>query len=122
MNRGRDWLEQAKADLAHAWACFAAHQAAKAAVQALHMRHGQIAWGHSVAELLAPFPRTSNHLPIFSTRPASWTGTMSPRGTPNAHPAGPAFVHYSEGEAREAVAWATEVLHYCERTSLENRS
>lgn len=56
MNRFRDWLEQARGNLAHAqrsvdmgdhaWACFAAHQAAEAAVKALHMRHGQIAWGN----------------------------------------------------------------------------
>ncbi|WP_083774320.1 HEPN domain-containing protein [Ammonifex degensii] len=46
-NRAWDWLKQAERDLAHAersalqgdhgWACFAAHQAAKKAVKALHL-------------------------------------------------------------------------------------
>jgi len=41
----------------YAWAWFAAHQAT-AAAKAFHMRYGQIAWGHSVLELLAGLPDT----------------------------------------------------------------
>lgn len=55
-NRARDWFRQAEHDLEHAgraradsdhdWACFAAQQAAEKAVKALHLVHGQEAWGH----------------------------------------------------------------------------
>jgi len=66
MNRYRDWLEQARINLAraersvdmsdHAWACFAAQQAAEAALRALHLRRGQVAWGHSIIDLLDTLP------------------------------------------------------------------
>ncbi|HUF76896.1 MAG TPA: HEPN domain-containing protein, partial [Longimicrobiales bacterium] len=65
-NRWRDWLDQAERDLEqaeaseedgrHEWACFAAHQAAEKAVEALHLYNGQEAWGHLVASLLAELP------------------------------------------------------------------
>jgi len=58
MNRARDWLAQAVRDLEqaqesrdsgrHEWACFAAQQSAEKAVKALHLHHGQEAWGHVV--------------------------------------------------------------------------
>lgn len=67
MNRYKDWLEQAKENLGHAerslnmgdyaWACFAAQQAAEMAVKALHMRLGQIAWGHSLLDLSEALPK-----------------------------------------------------------------
>lgn len=62
MERSRDWLNQAKRDLAHAendlksgfyeWACFSAHQAAEKAVKAVFQQLGAEAWGHSAADLL----------------------------------------------------------------------
>lgn len=55
VQRARDWLRQAERDLEqaedsrragrHKWACFAAQQAAEKAVKALHLHHGQEAWG-----------------------------------------------------------------------------
>lgn len=63
-----DWLRQAERDLEqaedsrragrHEWACFAAQQAAEKAVQALHLHHGQEAWGHVIARLLRDLPPT----------------------------------------------------------------
>ena len=65
-NRAGDWLNQALRDLEqardskeagrHEWACFAAHQAAEKAVEALHLRRGQEAWGHVVVRLLRELP------------------------------------------------------------------
>ncbi|WP_460039403.1 HEPN domain-containing protein [Thermaerobacter litoralis] len=43
----------------YAWACFAAHQAAEAALKALHLFKGQVAWGHSVRVLLENLPYTA---------------------------------------------------------------
>ncbi len=61
-NRAPDWMNQALRDLEqaeesrrsgrHEWTCFAAEQAAKNAVKALHLHVGQEAWGHVVAKLL----------------------------------------------------------------------
>ena len=55
-NRAQDRLKQAFRNLEQAedsrkvgpreWACFAAQQAAKKAVKALHLFMGQEAWGH----------------------------------------------------------------------------
>lgn len=129
MGRYRDWLEQARADLAHAerslamgdhaWACFAAQQAAEMAVKALHMRHGQIAWGHSVASLLSALPDEVRPPPEVVEKGKVLDKFYIPTRYPNAHPGGPAFAHYTEGEARQAIALAREVLEFCERESME---
>ncbi len=68
MDRSGDWFRQAERDLAqaedsrragrHEWACFAAHQGAEKAVEALHLRLGQDAWGPVVARLLSELPPT----------------------------------------------------------------
>ena len=130
MNRYRDWLDQARGDLAHAanslsmgdhaWACFAAHQAAEAAVKGLHMNRGQIAWGHSVAVLLRKLPE--DLLPERKLLDAAKTLDRHyiPARCPDAHPAGPTQDNYTDAEAREAIARATEILEYCERQSLDN--
>jgi hypothetical protein len=43
LNRSADWLHQALA-----WACFACHQSVEKALNGLHLRHGQRAWGHGL--------------------------------------------------------------------------
>jgi len=58
-NRARDWFAQGEKDLEvarlaqahgnHDWACFASQQASVKVVKALHLFHGQEAWGHVVA-------------------------------------------------------------------------
>ncbi len=67
--RANDWFAQARRDLEqavqsrqaqrHEWACFAAHQSAEKAVSALHLSHGQEAWGHVVSRLLTDLPLTA---------------------------------------------------------------
>ena len=59
-------MEQARYNLRHAigslgledyaWACFASQQAAEAALKGLHLARGQVAWGHSIQDLLAGLP------------------------------------------------------------------
>jgi HEPN domain-containing protein len=129
LNRYRDWLQQAQADLAHAEksaamgdyarACFAAQQAAEMAVKALHMRLGQIAWGHSVATLLAALPEEVRVPPALLEKAKVLDKFYIPTRYPNAHPEGPAFRHYTEGEARQAIAHAREVVEFCERKGME---
>lgn len=65
-DRSGDWYRQAVRDLdeardaasnsRHEWACFAAHQSAEKAVNALHLSRGQEAWGHVVRTLLEELP------------------------------------------------------------------
>ena len=66
MNRSRDWLHQAQADLEqaqlsggaghHEWACFACHQAVETALKALHLSLGQQAWGHGLGRCYRDLP------------------------------------------------------------------
>jgi HEPN domain-containing protein len=132
MNRYRDWLDQAKANLEHAkrslqygdyaWACFAAQQAAGMAVKGLHMKLGQIAWGHSLLDLLEGLPEDVIPPQEFLEKVKVLDKYYIPTRYPNAHPAGPAYRYYTEEEATEAIGLAEEVLGFCERKSLEDRS
>lgn len=129
MNRYRDWLEQARANLAHAgrslemddyaWACFAAQQAAEAALKALHMRYGQVAWGHSVLDLISGLPEEVRPEETLVEKARVLDKYYIPTRYPGAHPAGSAARHYTGGEARQAVDMAGEVISHCERESLE---
>lgn len=131
MNRYQDWLDQARGNLSHAkkslqmgdyaWACFAAQQAAEMAAKGLHMKLGQIAWGHSLLDLLTALPEGSRLDRDFLERVKILDQYYIPPRYPNAHPAGPAHRYYNEKEAREAIELAGEVLAYCERQSLEDR-
>jgi len=130
MNRWKDWLEQAKANLTHAqhsvdagdyaWACFAAQQAAAAALKALHQRYGQVAWGHSVLDLTANLPQEARPETGFLDEAKLLDKYYIPTRYPDAHPAGSASRHYTKGEAQGAVRMAEEVLAHCERKSLES--
>ncbi|MEW6638553.1 MAG: HEPN domain-containing protein [Actinomycetota bacterium] len=129
MNRYRDWLDQAGANLLHAersvemgdyaWACFAAQQAAEAALKALHMRHGQVAWGHSVLDLISALPEEARPGRSLEEKARTLDKYYIPTRYPDAHPAGSAARHYTEDEARQAVEMAREVISHCERESLE---
>ncbi|MCX6096655.1 MAG: HEPN domain-containing protein [Candidatus Bipolaricaulota bacterium] len=132
MNRYRDWLDQARADLDHArksvalgdyaWVCFAAHQAAKAATKGLHSRRGQIAWGHSVAALLRELPdEVRLNLELMDAAKALDRHYI-PTRDPDAHPAGSAGDNYSAADAEAAVSFASRIVDHCERASLDNRS
>jgi HEPN domain-containing protein len=65
-NRYLDWFRQAQADLRHAhnslndgdydWSCFAAHQAAEKALNALFLHRGLDAWGHTLTVLVGNLP------------------------------------------------------------------
>ncbi len=140
MNRYKDWLDQARENLGHAerslemgdyaWACFAAQQAAESfaaqqaaemAAKGLHMKLGQIAWGHSLVDLLEALPQDARPKGDLLEKIKVLDKYYIPTRYPNAHPAGPAHRHYTAKEAQEALELAKEVLEYCERKSLEDR-
>ena len=130
MNRARDWLAQARLNLQHAkhscdvgdyaWACFAAHQAAEAALKALHLAKGQVAWGHSVRLLLDMLPDEVKPGDSFIERVAVLDRLYIPTRYPDAHPAGPAGQHYALKDAEEAIQLAGEVVDYCAGQGLED--
>lgn len=121
-SRAQDWLKQAERDLLqaedshrggwHEWACFIAQQAAEKAVKALHLSHGQEAWGHVVARLLQELPQ-SVHVPDTLIEKARVLDTFYiPPRYPNSHPEGAPFEHYGPLQSEEAIRYAREILEF----------
>jgi len=124
VNRARDWLEQARHTLRHAqgslglgdyaWACFAAQQAAEAALKGLHLARGQVAWGHSILDLLADLPEDVDVPEDLVEAAKVLDKYYIPTRYPDAHPAGPAARHYTRLEAEEALDLAQKILAFVE--------
>lgn len=121
-NRARDWFAQAERDLQHAkeardagrheWACFAAHQAAGKEFKALHLHHGQEAWGHVVARLLAELPAAVRVAPELAERARVVDNVYAPTRYPNSHPEGAPFEHYGSLQSGEALAHAGAIVAF----------
>lgn len=120
--RWADWYAQARHDLEQAtasatagrydWACFAAHQAAEKAVKALHLRHGQEAWGHVVARLLAELPAAVAPPPDLIDAARVLDTFYIPTRYPDSHAAGPPFEHYGRLQGEEALHRAGDVIAF----------
>jgi HEPN domain-containing protein len=119
-NRAKDWLAQAERDLdqardseragRHEWACFAAQQAAEKAVKALHLAHGQEAWGHVIARLLEDLPLQVPALLVEKARVLDnfYLATRYANG----HPEGAPFEHYGPLQSADAINYAGEILDF----------
>lgn len=119
-NRAGDWLRQAERDLEqardsraaqrHEWACFAAQQAARKAVKALHLHLGQDAWGHVIAQLLRELPRAVAPELIDKARVLDnfYVATRYANG----HPAGAPFEHYGPIQSEQAIRYAGEIIDF----------
>ncbi len=119
-NRSQDWFRQAERDLEqarasgtadrHEWACFAYHQAAEKAVKALHLRHGQEAWGHVVARLLDELPLDVPQELI------EWGRVLDnfylPSRYPDSHPEGAPFEHYGPKQSEEGDRGASAIINF----------
>lgn len=120
--RAMDWLRQAERDLEqaedsrragrHEWACFAAQQAAEKAVKALHLHHGQEAWGHVIARLLRDLPPTVPVPEDLVEKARVLDNFYIPPRYPSSHPAGPPFEHYGPLQSEEAIRYAREILAF----------
>ncbi len=96
----------------HEWACFAAQQAAEKAVKALHLHHGQEAWGHAVARLLAELPAAAAPPPDLVEQGKVLDNFYVPTRYPNGHPEGAPFEHFGPIQSGEALRHAGEILEF----------
>ncbi len=119
-NRAEDWLTQAEMDVEmavsaasagrHEWACFIAQQAAEKAAKALHLYHGQEAWGHVVARILRELPV---EVPgDLVDRAKVLDGHYIPTRYPNGHPEGAPAEHYGPLQSGPAVDYAREIIAF----------
>jgi HEPN domain-containing protein len=121
-NRSEDWLKQADRDMDqaklsqkanhHEWACFAAHQAGEKAVKALHLFHGQEAWGHVIAKLLTDLPPQCNVSETIVEMGKVLDNFYIPSRYPNGHPSGAPFEHYGPLQSKEAIKYANEIIKF----------
>ena len=119
-NRAGDWFSQAERDLDHArasqrdgrheWACFASHQAAEKALKALHLHHGQEAWGHVVARLLRELPVPYDEQ--LEDKAKVLDSFYVPTRYPNSHPEGAPHEHYGRLQSEEAIRYAGEIIEF----------
>ena len=120
VQRSGDWFAQAERDLEqarasarderHEWACFAAQQAAEKAAKALHLHHGQEAWGRVVARLLAHLP---GEIPPNLIEKAKVLDNFYVASRyPNGHPEGAPFEHYGSLQSTDAIDHANEILSF----------
>jgi len=125
VNRGLDWLGQARRDLAHAehaargghfeWAAFAAQQAAEKAVKGLLLGLGGEGWGHSVLRLLEGLQERLDVPPALLDAARRLDRHYILARYPNGYPAGLPGEYYTERDAVEAIADARAIVEFCER-------
>jgi HEPN domain-containing protein len=122
VERSKDWLDEAKADLEHArndvrggfynWACFSAQQAAEKAVKAVFQRMGAEAWGHSVADLLTELSKKHDISEKLSDKALELDKAYIPTRYPNAHPSGSPGSRYTK-EARRLIGYGERIVKFC---------
>ncbi|MCS5696628.1 HEPN domain-containing protein [Desulfofundulus thermocisternus] len=120
--RKMDRLKQAQRDLLHAkmdlkegfykWACFSAQQAAEKALKAVYQSRNEMAWGHSVKELLEGLREFMNIMPLLEGAkiPDKY---YIPARYPNGFATGAPVDYFTEKEAREAVGYAEQIIRFC---------
>lgn len=124
MERSQDWLDDARGDLEHArsdlergyynWACFSAQQAAEKVVKAVFQKMAAEAWGHSVADLLNALRERKQVPQDLIDHALELDKAYIPTRYPNAHPSGSARSRYTSTEAQRLIAYADEIIRFCE--------
>ena len=125
MNRSADWFHQSEADwrLAelsasaghHEWACFASHQAAEKALKALHLSHGQQAWGHGLGRSLQELPESvrdclNQSVPDLLDRLRVLDAFYVPTRYPDSLPEGAPTDHFGRLQSQDALRHARALI------------
>jgi HEPN domain-containing protein len=124
VERSRDWMDAAVADLVHArsdrergfhnWACFSAQQAAEKALKAVFQRMGAEAWGHSCADLLQALARQHPVPDHLVDAALELDKAYIPTRYPDAHPAGSPGNRYTSTEAERLIDHAKGIIEFCQ--------
>jgi HEPN domain-containing protein len=124
--RHKDWLRQAKRDLAHArsaaegedyeWSCFAAQQSAEKALKSVYQKLGAEAWGHSVTNLLTNLSDKFEIEEGFVEKAKMLDKHYIPTRYPNGFDEGAPGDYYTKSEAERSVQNARELVEFCENT------
>jgi len=124
-NRHLDWLRQAGADLASTdtllegghfeWACFAAQQGAEKAVNALYVKRGADAWGHTITPLLGGLPGPDAAAGDLITCAKILDKHYIPTRYPNGLDSGAPADFYTRQEADAARECARRIFDFCAR-------
>ncbi len=122
--RAQDWIDQAEWDLKHAgndvrgeyyeWACFSAQQAAEKALKALYQSQNQVAWGHSVRELLSGLrgqvPISDELIDAGKLLDKYYIIARYPNGFASGAPKD----YFSKHEAEDAISSARTIIRFCQ--------
>lgn len=126
-SRAQDWFRQAERDLQQArasheeeryeWACFASQQAAEKSIKAIHLAHGQEAWGHMAAQLLRELPIDVDSSLV--ERAKVLDNFYIPARYPDSHPEGAPFDHFGPLQSQNALDYADAIVEFA-RTQMAN--
>jgi len=117
------WLKQSQRDLDDAkyvsggkrynLTCFLAQQAAEKALKAyLYSKGNAEVWGHSAAELCADSVAHDSDFSKLKSKAASLDKYYIPTRYPNGLPGGIPSDVYQEGDARQAILFADEIIRF----------
>jgi HEPN domain-containing protein len=126
MQRAADWLREAEAELDAArnlfegrhwsWCCFTAQQAAEKALKAICEQRRSPQVGHNLNLLLQAIEAQGPVPPSVRTACARLNRHYIPTRYPNSFDRGAPVDQYFEGDARQALEDATEVVELAQRT------
>ncbi|MGC9435972.1 MAG: HEPN domain-containing protein [Methanomicrobiales archaeon] len=96
------------------WACFISQQAALKAIKSVYQRHGAVAWGHSVMDLLSGLQQRHNvPQPLFEIA-RSLDRSYVPARYPDGFPRGKPADYFGQEEANDAVSGSERILQFCD--------
>ena len=123
-NRSRDWLTQAKRDLAHAendlksefyeWACFSAQQACEKAVKSVFYTLHADAWGHSITMLLRELSKHFEVNESLVNAAKNLDKFFIPPRYPNGFDVGTPADYFTKEDAKGAIEDARKIITFCE--------
>ena len=99
----------------HEWACFASHQAAEKALKALHLSHGQQAWGHGLGRSLQDLPEAvrdslNQAVPDLLDRLRVLDAFYVPTRYPDSLPEGAPTDHFGRLQSQDALRHARALI------------